>query len=317
MTGRVTLSELGAFLEATCTVALHADRAKEIVSRVQSIDDSEPAGGIVFLTARTAARVKREPGEIGALAAIVPAQFATDYAPGPEGPALVAWSHNPRLDFARAVERFLAPSAAPGVSPGADVSPLAKIAHDVSIAAGCVIGSATIGAGSVLGPGCHIGDDVVLGERCVLQPGVVIGAPGFGFERDETGSPVRVPHLGTVALGDDVEVGANACIDRATIGETSIGARTKIDNLVHIAHNVSIAEECLIAASAVVAGSARVGQGVWIGPSAVISDGITIGDGASVSLGAVVVRDVAPGTRVSGNFAVDHDRFMASWKRSD
>lgn len=312
------VSELRAFLESTCTVVIDADRQAELIGQVASISQPDlPRDSLVFVTERAAPRLKLELSDLTALAAIVPVGQWAEYTPGSDGPALVAWSANPRLDYARAVARFFISRVTPGIDPAARVSPSASVGDGVAIGAGCSIGASTIGAESVIGPGCHVGDRITIGERCILHPGVVIGTPGFGYERDEAGAPIGVPHLGTVVVDDDVEIGANSCIDRATIGETTIGARTKIDNLVHIAHNVTIAEECLIAASAVVAGSSRIGRGVWIGPGAVISDGIVVGDGASVSLGAVVVRDVPAGSRVTGNFAVDHDRFMSSWKRLD
>ena len=143
-----------------------------------------------------------------------------------------------------------------------------------------------------------------------IHPTAVIGSQGFGFERDADQHPVRLPHIGGVKLGADVEVGAHSCIDKGTVGDTVIGDRVKIDNLVHIAHNVTVGDDTLIAASAMIAGSVTIGERVWIGPGAVVSNGVTIGDDAKVSLGAVVVKDVLPGETVTGNFAMPHIAFL-------
>jgi UDP-3-O-[3-hydroxymyristoyl] glucosamine N-acyltransferase len=153
-------------------------------------------------------------------------------------------------------------------------------------------------------------DCVKFGKNTCIKKGAVVGESGFGFERDEDGAPVRFPHIGGVVLGDDVEIGSNSCVDRGALTDTVIGDRTKIDNLVHIAHNVRIGSDCLIAAGATICGSAHIGDGVWIGPGAVISDYVKVGDGASVTIGSVVVKDVPPHTTVTGYFAIDHKKYL-------
>lgn len=131
--------------------------------------------------------------------------------------------------------------------------------------------------------------------------GCRIGYSGFGYERDLDGTPIRFPHYGDVMIGSDVEIGSNTCIDRGTFGYTIIGKGTKIDNLVHIAHNVHIGENCIIVAGTVIGGGVIVGDNVWLGIGSKIREGITIGDGALVGMGAVVVKDVEPHTTVIGN----------------
>jgi UDP-3-O-[3-hydroxymyristoyl] glucosamine N-acyltransferase len=226
------------------------------------------------------------------------------------GIVFLLWATNPRLVFIRVITRFFDVAPLAGVSPTAQVSGKAVLGADVFIGPGVTVGDSTIGAGSVLHAGCHICDGAVLGERVTVQAGAVIGSDGFGYERDENGVPVRFPHLGAVVIGDDVEIGANSVVDRGTLGDTRVGDRTKIDNLCHIAHNVTIGADVMIAAGAMIAGSTALGNRVWVGPQAAVSDGIRIGDDAYISLGAVVTRDVEAAGRVSGNFAVDHDRFL-------
>ena len=122
---------------------------------------------------------------------------------------------------------------------------------------------------------------------------------------------VRVVHAGTVRIGRGVDIHANSCVDRGLFGETTIGDNTTIDDLVYVAHEVTIGRRCLIGAHAVINGSTVVSDDVWIGPGAVLSNGVTLGAGAQVTLGSVVTRDVPAGARVTGNFAIEHERFLA------
>lgn len=149
--------------------------------------------------------------------------------------------------------------------------------------------------------GAHVLGSVSIGSRTIIGPGVVIGREGFGFERIGPRETVRIPHIGSVKIGNDVEIGANCSIDRGTFGTTSIGDFTKLDNHVNISHNVKIGKGCLIAAGARIAGSTIIGDGVWIGPNAVVGNGLEIGEGAEIAIGSVVVKNVAAGSRVFGN----------------
>lgn len=167
-----------------------------------------------------------------------------------------------------------------------------------------------IGERAVVEPNATILAGAVLGDDVVIRSGAVIGAEGFQFA-DIDGVRRAVPHTGGVRLGPRVEVLSNCVIDRAVFGAfTEVAEDTKIDALVHIAHNARVGARCLIAGGATIAGSARVGDDVWIGPTACISSEVHVGDGAHVSIGAVVVRDVRPGMQVTGNFAIEHERFL-------
>jgi UDP-3-O-[3-hydroxymyristoyl] glucosamine N-acyltransferase len=187
------------------------------------------------------------------------------------------------------------------IAKSAAVNPTAYIAPDsVWIGERCEIGAhACILSSSV------IGNDVIIGA------GVVIGNDGFEFKR--IGSKVlRVIHTGGVIIGDRVEIKENSCVSKSLFGAfTEIGEDTKLDNLIHISHNVVIGKRCLIIALAMVGGSAIIGNDVWIGPSASIVPGVVIGDGATVTIGSVVTQNVAPGQRVTGNFAIDHNKFLS------
>jgi UDP-3-O-[3-hydroxymyristoyl] glucosamine N-acyltransferase len=217
--------------------------------------------------------------------------------------AVLVPSETPKLAFIRAVTKFF-PSLGATRWPqsGEDVvSKDSRIAGDVRLAAGVVIGSGvSIGPGCAVGPGtclsnCEIGPNVTIGANCS------IGLSGFGYERDGSGRYWRFPHVGKVVIESDVEIGSNTCIDRGAIGETRIGRGSKIDNLVHIAHNVTLAPNSVVIANAMLAGSVRIGEGAWVAPSASIMNQAEIGARAIVGLGAVVLKSVAPDATVVGN----------------
>lgn len=185
------------------------------------------------------------------------------------------------------------------IGDGSVIHPSAIVDENVKIGSWC-----DIGAGVVILNNTTIGDNVL------INPGTIIGSEGFQFRR-VLGSLVRVPQFGGVIIHDGVEIQSNTCVDRGTLnGVTEIGKNTKIDNLVHIAHDVKIGERCLIVALAMIGGKTIIGNDVWIGPSAVISDDIKIGDNAFITLGSVVTKDVAAGQHVTGNFAIDHNKFL-------
>ena len=205
-----------------------------------------------------------------------------------------------------------------GVSPAAHVHPEAILGENLSVAAGVVIGAgAQLGDGCVIHPGCVVGAGAVVGEGCVLHAnvtlydgvrlgsrvtlhsGVVLGADGFGYARGPRGA-VKIHHLGTVEIGDDVEIGANTCVDRGTLHATVIGPRTKIDNLCQIGHNVRIGADCLIAGTVGIAGSTTLGNGVVVGGNAGFADHLTIGDGAQIAGRAGVIKDVPAGETWAG-----------------
>lgn len=211
----------------------------------------------------------------------------------PEGPALYIPVKNPRLAFALALNRFAAPAGGPGIDAAARISPGAVIGPGCRVGAYAVIGpEVVIGADTVIHSGVKIYGPAVIGRGCVIHSGAVLGADGFGYERDETGRPVKMPHLGGIRLGDEVEIGANATIDRGTLSDTVIGDYAKIDNLCHIAHNARLGQGVMMAAQAVICGSADVGDWTWLSPGSVISDGRRVGRRAFVGLGAAVARDV-------------------------
>ena len=188
------------------------------------------------------------------------------------------------------------------IGPHVSVGPRAVIGAHAIIESGARIGhDACIGDSCWIGVNAVVGARCVLGDRCRLHAMVCLGADGFGYCPMPDGQGLRkVPHVGTVTLGADVELGAGTCVDRGKFGSTSVGAGTKIDNLVQIAHNVQIGEHCVIAAQAGLAGSVVVGDWVQIGAQAGIADHLEIGDGARVGAKSGVMRNVPSGSTVMG-----------------
>ncbi len=202
---------------------------------------------------------------------------------------------------------------APGIHPSAVVSEKAKLGNGVSIGAACVVGEGvTIGDGSCLYPRVVIYPGCSLGRRVIVHSGAVIGADGFGIAA-EGGRWVKIPQIGAVRIGDDVEIGANTTIDRGALDDTVLEEGVKLDNLVQIAHNVRVGAHSAIAGCAGVAGSADIGRHCTIGGAAVILGHLKLADHVHVSAGTLVSRSILkPGT-YTGIYPFDEH---AAWQRS-
>ncbi len=236
---------------------------------------------------------------------------------------------NPYAAFAMVANSFIEQARRfSGVDPRATVGEGCRISQQVTIHTGVHIGDGVvigdeveIHPGTVIGDGVEIGDGCLIypnvtiyhgcriGKRVIIHAGAVIGSDGFGYAQ-HNGQHIKIPQTGIVVIEDDVEIGANTVIDRATLGETRIGAGTKIDNLVQIAHNVTVGERAIIVGQVGVAGSASIGRGVMIGGQAGIVGHISIGDGAKIGAQSGVAQDVEPGAIVSGTPATDHRQFL-------
>ncbi|MBI5362701.1 MAG: UDP-3-O-(3-hydroxymyristoyl)glucosamine N-acyltransferase [Planctomycetes bacterium] len=226
---------------------------------------------------------------------------------------------DPNAAFTRVVQAFAAPEWRPsGRHASAVVDPSARVANDaalgpnVVVGPDCVVGTrAVLFAGVVLGRGVQVGEDsvlhpgvvlyerVVLGARCTVHAGTVIGSDGFGFEPTREGWR-KVSQCGNVVVDDDVEIGANSAIDRGRFGATRIGRGVKIDNLVHIAHNVVVGDGALLIAQSGVAGSTRIGARAILAGQAGVTGHVEVGAGAKVGGGAGVFGDVPAGAEVLG-----------------
>ncbi len=187
------------------------------------------------------------------------------------------------------------------VGPHAVVGPRCRLEGGVMLGAGAVLlEDVTVGQGSVIHPRVVVYPRTEIGPRCLLLAGAVVGSPGFGHAVDGAGKAIRVPHLGRVVLEEEVEVGANATIDRASFGETRLEARARIDNLVQIAHNVRLGSDVMIAAQSGLSGSSSLGRGVVMGGQSGLADHVHVGDGSAVAAKTAVFADVEPGQVVAG-----------------
>ncbi len=249
-----------------------------------------------------------------AAAVLVPRGYppeAFGWTPGGDTPALVAVD-NPSLEFAKLVERFSPPPVpdVPGIDPTAVLGRDVRLGRDVCVRAYAVIedgaeigDGVSVGAGVFIGAGCVVGansriyphvtirEHTRIGARVIIHSGTVIGADGFGFELKD-GRHAKIPQTGIVQIDDDVEIGANVTIDRARFGRTHIGEGTKIDNLVHIAHNVVVGAHCLLVAQVGISGSTRLGKYVTLAGQVGTVGHIEIGDGAILGAKSGVSKDV-------------------------
>ena len=274
---------------------------------VNALELAQP-GELAFAESpRYAAHVRQS----RASAIIVPAAL-----PPIQGRTLLRVEH-PRLAFTKAMYLFWRkPASSTGVHRQAVVAPDAELGSGVTIRECAVIRPrAKIGREAVIESGAHIGEGVSVGEQCFIGPnvvimhgcqvghrviihgGTVIGADGFGYVWAE-GRYLKIPQLGNVIIEDDVELGANVCVDRATLGSTVIKRGTKIDNLVQIAHNDVVGEHVTMSGQVGLAGSVRVGNRVIFGGQAGVADHLTIGDDARIGAGSGVIKDVPPGQTV-------------------
>jgi UDP-3-O-[3-hydroxymyristoyl] glucosamine N-acyltransferase len=223
---------------------------------------------------------------------------------------------DPYLYFARATQlwkRTHAKPSGPAIHPSAVIDADAVIGQDVRIGPHCVVErGARVGDGTVLKARVHVAEDCVIGARCVLHPGVVIGADGFGFAPSPQGF-VKIEQLGAVLIGDDVEIGANTCIDRGALADTVIEDGVKLDNLVQIGHNCRIGRHTVISGCTGIAGSATIGAHCMIGGAAMILGHLTIVDRVHVSAGTFVSRSISKPGLYTGIFPMDDN---ASWEKN-
>ncbi|SEF66507.1 UDP-3-O-[3-hydroxymyristoyl] glucosamine N-acyltransferase [Bryocella elongata] len=318
MTLEELAERLGAELRPGADGNLAAARAIEITG-LNGIESAGPTE-VTFVANQAYARLA---AKTGAAAIIVEPAFH-------DVPVATVRVKNPYFAWAKTIElMYPALQYAPGVHPMAAIDPTAEIGKDVHIAAFAVIGAGcVVGDGSailshaVLYPGVKLGsrclihahavvrEGCVLGDEVVLQNGVVIGADGFGFAKDATGRWSKIHQAGRAVLEDRVEVQANACVDRASIGETKIGEGTKIDNLVMVGHGSTVGSDTLLCSQVGLAGSTTVGNKVILAGQVGAAGHLTIGDGAVATAQTGIASDVAAGALVSGTPATDNRTWL-------
>ena len=207
---------------------------------------------------------------------------------------------NPKEAFFGLLNHFWGKSKATGIAPTAVIE-TDKVGADVSIGHHCYIGpEVEIDDGATIEPNSTIINKVTIGAGTIIHSGAVIGTDGFGYYHDEQNINTKVAHFGGVAIGKNVEIGANTCIDRGTIGDTVIKDNVKIDNLCHIAHNVIINQNSMVIALSMLGGSCKLEDNAYVAPCSAIINQITVGENAFVGMGAVVTKNVEDNKVVAG-----------------
>ena len=267
--------------------------------------------------------------ELLSVADVSPAAALIAPTNAPRGRKPMILTEDPRLAFSKVLEIFAPkPNVYPGVHPRAVVGENVRMSDNVSIGAHAYVGdgttldagvivypnayvgdNVTLGAGTIICPQAYVGDRCVLGKGVVVQPGASIGGDGFGYVQ-EGGKHRKIPQIGVVIVGDDVEIGANSTVDRATLGATKIGRGTKIDDHVHIAHNVVIGEDCLLCGQVGISGSATVGDRVIMAGQVGVNDHITIGSDIIIGGQAGVFSDLPEPGYYSGYPAKPHNHSL-------
>jgi UDP-3-O-[3-hydroxymyristoyl] glucosamine N-acyltransferase len=293
-----------------------------LITGVSSLEDAKK-GDLVFLAQK---KFRKQLESTNASAAIVPAGESFDKIP-------TIQSENPQLSFIQAVQYFFQPYRPDqGIHSLAFVSPTAQIGKKVSIGAFSFIGDdVEIGSGSVifpsvsiyprarLGQNCtihshvSIREDTSIGRRVIIHNGAVIGSDGFGYIQDKRKSHIKIPQKGIVIIEDDVEIGANTTIDRASLGKTIVRKGTKIDNLVQIAHNVEIGSNVILVAQTGIAGSSKIGKKVIAGGQVGIADHVEIGDNVILAAKSGVTKSIPADSMVAGIPHLDIQEWRKAW----
>jgi len=303
------LSEIARMLGGELTSS-----ADPVISGASGIENASP-GDLTFVSKK---KLLPQLENSKATAALI--------APGMETSLPAIQLANPYEGFADFLKLFIAQVDRvfpPGIHPSAVIDPTADVSLAESIGPYCVIGAGSVvGRGSRLeshvtvGPDVRIGEDCLIyaqvairecclvGNRVILHSGVSIGTDGFGFLPGKQGLK-KIPQVGIAVVEDDVEIGSNSCVDRATTGRTVIGQGTKLDNLVQVAHNVQLGSHCVLSGQSGVAGSTTIGNAVAVGGNVSVGDHLTVGDGAKLAGKSGVIRDVPAGATQFGYPAID------------
>ena len=294
-----------------------------VISRIDTLENAGP-GDLAFLanpkyrcqlaTTRAAAVIMAPPAAEGPAAAILTPQPYLYYA------RVAQWlspqpAAEPGVHSSAVVEGEVAASAS--IGPNVWIGAGAKIGDGVLIAANCSIGAGVeIGAGSRLAANVAIYPGSRLGQRCLVHSGAVIGADGFGFAREATGAWVKIPQIGRVLIGDDVEIGAGTTIDRGALGDTVIADGVKLDNQIQIGHNVQIGAHTAMAGCVGIAGSAMIGARCTVGGGAVILGHLHIADDVNVAAGTLVMKSIESAGTYSGAVPfLEHGEWLRNFSR--
>ena len=224
--------------------------------------------------------------------------------------------NNPRLSFAKIVNKFFLKKNKQEIHTTTIIGNNCNIDSTVSIGPNCTIGdNVKIGKNTIINSNVVLSDNTILGDYCYIKSGSIIGEDGFGFDFEEDGTPIRIPHIGNVTIGNNVEVGSNSVIARGTLNNTTIENNVKIDDQVFIAHNCKIGDSTIVIAFAEISGSVTIGKNCWIGPNSSIIQKVNIGDGVTIGIGAIVTKNIDNKKKVMGLDALDLRNLLKLKKR--
>ncbi len=290
---QLTIEQLRGCLAAMALEADYTGRADAFVEGFCSLNYPKPRA-LTWIKNWDAATLRRLDPALGlVIVADAPADAPTD------GYNLLRCAQ-PKAAFFGLLERFFGGEPATGTG-RTSVIETARVGKNLSVGEHCYIGpDVTIGDDAVIGHNVTIRGRVRIGDRALIHSGVVIGTDGFGFYTDENGRHHKALQFGGVTIGDDVEIGANCCIDCGTIDDTRLGDNVKLDNLCHVGHNVVLEDSVMLTAMTMLAGSARLKKRVYTAPGVLVMNQITMGEDAYAGLGAVITKDVPDNKVVVG-----------------
>lgn len=225
---------------------------------------------------------------------------------------------NPRLSFAKVIQHFFVDNRLSGRSLSSKTGTNCKIHDSVVIGENCYIGNnVTIGKDTLLNHNIILSDNTIVGEDCYIKSGSIIGEDGFGFDFEEDGKPIRIPHLGKVIIGDNVEIGAKNTIARGTLDDTIILDNVKTDDQVHIGHNSMIGRNTIITACVEISGSVTIGENCWLGPNCSILQKISIGNNVTIGIGSVITNDIMDHKKIMGLESLELRRLLKIKRKLD
>jgi UDP-3-O-[3-hydroxymyristoyl] glucosamine N-acyltransferase len=285
---------------------LIGDPGNKVFTNVRPIDQAE-GDSLVWIKP---SKANRQELVESTKAKIIISDDSIDFSTTPLAEKCFIVVSDPRLAYLRIVEKLFSSKPEYGVHQTACIHPDAVVHPKTAIGPFTYIGKSTIGEGTVIFGHVHIYDNVTIGKDVIIHAGTVIGADGFGYQRNEAGELEKFPHIGGVLIEDGVEIGSNTCVDKGVLGNTHIKTGAKIDNLVHIAHNVVVGKHSAVIAHAMIGGSTVIGDYSWVAPSAALLNGIKIGDKVTVGMSAVVTKNIPDGETWTGLPARPLDEFV-------